>query len=354
MIRILRMYVLPFVLVLPVITGCFESSNDKKFSTNPHYQALVEPSWVDALIKNGNPGTVGSPATYPGNGYVIVFTSWDPRYSTNEVSTTGTGTSFATEGHIPGAVFLDTYSIETGPNSEYGDGYKSPSEPHVKALPDLQAFFATMGITKDKTVIVYADDSITMMTAGRVAWALLYAGVNDVRLLNGGFDEWVKQGYNVDKGSTAWVAAESFGVSTGNTEYIVTTEELQNVIDGDDTGSVIVDDRSWDEYTGASNSYYTFFKEFGRIPTSKWIGDWDAIVSTDHQSFISFEDAERNWIKSGFTPENKMLFYCGGGARSALYTFYAYIMGWPAANYEGGWYLWSTNPANERETGIPK
>ena len=53
-------------------------------------------------------------------------------------------------------------------------------------------------------------------------------------------------------------------------------------------------------------------------------------------------------------PIKKMYFYCGGGARSAMYTFYAYMMGWPAANYEGGWFLWSTNDENDREIGIPE
>jgi thiosulfate/3-mercaptopyruvate sulfurtransferase len=69
---------------------------------------------------------------------------------------------------------------------------------------------------------------------------------------------------------------------------------------------------------------------------------------------MPFQEAAYEWNQKGFTPVKKMYFYCGGGARSAMYTFYAYMMGWPAANYEGGWYLWSTNPANPRETGVPK
>ena len=61
---------------------------------------------------------------------------------------------------------------------------------------------------------------------------------------------------------------------------------------------------------------------------------------------LFFKDAENKWTQDGFTPDKKMYFYCGGGARSALYTFYAYMMGWPAANYEGGWFLWSTDYNN--------
>jgi len=302
-----------------------------------NYQALVHPAWVDDLIKEKNP------PTYPGNGYVIVFTSWWPRWETNEISTTGAGLPFATDGHIPGAIFLDTYSIETGPGSEYGDGYANPSESYVKTLPELQAFFASMGITKDKTVVVYADDDITLMTAGRIAWALLYAGVDDVRVLNGGYDAWVAGGYPVEKGPTAWSPVADFGESPGNLQYLATTEDIQNVINGIDQNGVIVDDRSWDEFTGASNSYYWWFDNRGRIPRAQWIGDWDAIARADHQSFMTYTEAESNWKESGFSPDKKMYFYCGGGARSAQYTFYAYLLGWPAANYEGGWFLWSYN-----------
>ena len=310
-----------------------------------NYQALVHPAWVDALIKGENPDT------YPGNGYVIVFTSWWPRWETGEISTTGAGTPFDTEGHIPGAIFLDTYSIETGPGSEYGDGYGSPSESYVKTIPELQALFANMGITKDTTVVVYADDDITLMTSGRIAWGLMYAGVEDVRVLNGGYDAWVAGGFPVETGPTAWKPVTDFGASAGNLEYLATTEDIQNVIDGIDQNALIVDDRSWDEFTGATNSYYWWFDDIGRIPTAQWIGDWDAVARADNQSFIDYTIAESNWKESGFSPDKKMYFYCGGGARSAMYTFYAYVVGWPAANYEGGWFLWSYDDDNPRETG---
>jgi len=332
------------------LSGCNDSSSSKSDTdqSTPHHEALVSAEWVKDLIDGKKP------ETYPGKGYVIVFTSWWPRWETNEISTTGAGTSFATEGHIPGAIFLDTYSIETGPTSEYGDGYASPSHSYVKSLPVLQAFFASMGINKDKTVVVYADDDISMMGAGRIAWGLLYAGVKDVRILNGSYKAWKDAGYPVETGTTSWKPVQSFGESSGRPDYIATTADVKAVIDGTDTGSTIVDDREYEEFTGESNSYYWWFEEFGRIPTARWIGDWVHIVTEDHQSFIPLEDVAYNWTRDGFTPDKKMYFYCGGGARSAMYTFYAYVMGWPAANYEGGWYLWSTDHNNPRETGIPE
>lgn len=338
------------------ITGCGSSTTTQSSPKllQQHPEALVNPAWIKALIDGGNPGTAGTPNTYPGKGYVIVFTSWYPRWDTNEISTNGAGLPFATAGHIPGAIFLDTYSIETGPTSEYGPGYASPSHSYVKKLPDLQAFFASMGITSDKTVIVYADDDISTMTAGRIAWALLYAGVNDVRILNGGYKSWVAAGYPSETGPAAWTPAASFGDTAGHPEYLATTADLYAVINGSTADAMIVDDREWKEFIGETNSYYWWFDEKGRIPTAKWIGDWVDISSNDRQYFIPFEQATYKWVPAGFSPSKKMYFYCGGGARSAMYTFYAYMMGWPAANYEGGWYLWSTDHNNQRETGVPQ
>ncbi|MDO9262950.1 MAG: rhodanese-like domain-containing protein, partial [Desulfosalsimonadaceae bacterium] len=305
-----------------------------------NYQALVHPAWVDSLIKGKNP------ATYPGNGYVILYTSYEPRYSENR--TDYAGTVYET-GHIPGAIFMDTYSIENGPNSEYGDGYQFPEEGNVNPIPELQDFFGGLGISKDKTVIVYADDDISMMTAGRTAWALLLAGVSDVRILNGSYKAWVAYGGAVETTPNA-PAPVNFGGGEGNPQYLAEADDLHEVIDGTKTDAVIVDDREWAEFVGSSNSYYHYFHEYGRIPTAQWIGDWVEVVRGDNQSLRDFSEVEENWANSGFTTDKTLYFYCGTGWRSGLYTFYAYLMGRPAANYDGGWFQWSYY-SNPRETG---
>ncbi|MBU0991121.1 MAG: hypothetical protein KJ737_01400 [Proteobacteria bacterium] len=305
-----------------------------------NYQALVYPEWVDALIKGENP------PTYPGKGYAILFTSWAARYSENRSDYKGTPYE---AGHIPGAIFLDTYSLENGPNSEYGDGYQAPEEGNAKPVSELQDLFGSLGITTDMTVVVYADDDISMMTAGRMAWSLLLAGVDDVRMLNGNYQAWVSYGGDIETRPNT-LNAVSFGDSSGNPQYLATSNDLNDVIDGTRTDSVIVDDRDWSEFIGDSNSYYPYFHALGRIATARWIGDWVDIVRTDAQTLKPFSEVEKTWIDSGFTSEKTMYFYCGTGWRSGLYTFYAYLMGWPAANYDGGWFEWS-HYNNPSETG---
>ncbi|MEI6126011.1 MAG: rhodanese-like domain-containing protein, partial [Pseudomonadota bacterium] len=184
------------------------------------------------------------------------------------------------------------------------------------------------------------------------AWALLLAGVDDVRILNGNYAAWVAYNGDIEtKPNTP--ASVNFGDDPGNPQYLATKNDLLAVVNGTNTGDVIADDRSWEEYIGDSNSYYPYFHELGRIKTARWIGDWPELTRADFQSLRTYTEVEQKWIDSGFASDKKMYFYCGTGWRSGLYTFYAYLMGWPAANYDGGWFEWSYYD-NPRETGAPK
>lgn len=89
------------------------------------------------------------------------------------------------QGHIPGADYLDTGELE--------------SEPlwNVVAPEALRNVLAAHGIRCDTTVILY---SRTPLAAARVAHILLYAGVQDVRVLDGGWRAWLCAGFPVVSG----------------------------------------------------------------------------------------------------------------------------------------------------------
>ena len=131
-------------------------------------------------------------------------------------------------------------------------------------------------------------------------------------------------------------------------------EQVKIACDGSTANITVTDDRSRDEFTGVTNSYYGYFDEKGRIPCAQWIGDWTELIGSDINTVQSMGIVKKNWEAAGFSPNKKMYFYCGTGWRSGLYSFYAYLLGWPAANYDGGWYEWSTTPGNPRATGEPK
>ena len=293
----------------------------------PNYQALVYPAWVNELI-NG-----GTPTTYPGNGYVVI----------DAMSFRGgDNTDTYDAGHIPQAIHLNIYALEGG----YPDyPYASPAAGNL--LPDiqLQAFIEDMGISKDTTVILYGS---SLTHAGRAAWALMYAGVEDVRILNGGYNAWVDAGYDVETTSNT-PSSVVFGAAVPvYPEYLATTEDVKDFELG--PTSVLADIRRWEEFTGAPGSNtYLHFDDEGRIPGVVWAqnskdyGDTDGTIRTKMETI---------WEDCGITSDKNIIFYCGTGWRSSLAFFYGYLLGYnDIVNYDGGFFGWTWDEDNPVETG---
>ncbi len=102
------------------------------------------------------------------------------------------------EGHIPGALYLDTNWLE------------DPADWNRRSPEALERAVRELGITKDTTVIVYGRDTegdanekwpgrrAGQIAATRALMILRYAGVDDLRLLDGGYDWWVRDGNPVE------------------------------------------------------------------------------------------------------------------------------------------------------------
>ena len=83
-------------------------------------------------------------------------------------------------GHIPGAVNLSGFGGI--PRAANGD---------MAGPEDFARVAGSLGIGNDATVVVYDAPSQMM---GMVAWAFLYYGHQDVRLLDGGYHKWTQEG----------------------------------------------------------------------------------------------------------------------------------------------------------------
>lgn len=123
------------------------------------------PAW---WIKDLNDGK--STENKPRNGYKVVEVAWGPP------------TKYLAS-HIPGALYLNTNDIE-----------EEPLWNHVSDK-DLKHVIENLGITSDTTVILYGRNNLA---AARAAVLMMYAGVKDVRLLNGGWKAWMNAGYPVE------------------------------------------------------------------------------------------------------------------------------------------------------------
>ncbi|HUG49661.1 MAG TPA: rhodanese-like domain-containing protein, partial [Terrimesophilobacter sp.] len=96
------------------------------------------------------------------------------------------------DGHIPGAVYVDLES-ELAAHGEPTEG-RHPL-PAVAALQDAARRW---GLNTGDTVVVY--DDLAGMSAARAWWLLRYAGVEDVRLLDGALSAWQSAGHPLRTG----------------------------------------------------------------------------------------------------------------------------------------------------------
>lgn len=293
------------------------------------FSSVVHPSWLKAVMDYHREGSVSAaPAEYPyarDHKYIVFETQW---------GTIDDATAYKS-GHIPGAFHSNS--------DTYENGY-----PRWFLLPDaeLKAAAGSMGITEDTTVIVYSDSPIF---SARLWWILKYVGVKDVRYLNGGFKGWTAAGYQTETTINEPQAVTYSG--TKKPEYIATTEHVFN--NYSNSNVILSDVRSYDEYIG-KKSGYSYLAAKGRIPSAIWSYDADdssPVYSDPDGSLRSYDEIKTVWSKTGVisaqssnSQKKELIFYCGGGYRSALTFLYAYYMGYDnVRNYSEGWSGWSTD-----------
>jgi 3-mercaptopyruvate sulfurtransferase SseA len=300
-----------------------------------NYEKLVHPGWVRGLIK-GQRG--------------------DKEFEIFHVDF-GVPQEFG-QGHIPGALHLDTNALESAPLWN-----RRPNG-------ELEAALLAHGIAHDKTVVLYGSDTAPdadptqpernagQMAAARAAAILMYAGVEDVRLLDGGFDAWVSAGYEVEIGANEPTPAESFGVPIpGHPEFIIDSQEAKALLA--DPDGVLVSIRSWPEFTGETSGY-SYIAPKGRIAGAVWGNAGSDAYHMQHyrnldNTMRDYHEIEANWRDAGITPDRRVAFYCGTGWRASEAFFCAYLMGWEhIAVYDGGWLEWSQDESNSIERGKPQ
>ncbi|HLR76436.1 MAG TPA: rhodanese-like domain-containing protein, partial [Balneolaceae bacterium] len=263
------------------------------------------------------------------------------------------------KGHIPGAIALDTNLLE----SSEAWNRRSPEELE-EALEDL-------GIRHDTTVVVYGrfsapvydEEEFPGKSAGhlgamRCAAIMMYAGVKDVRILNGGITSWENAGYSLSTDDVSPEPVADFGISIpAHPEYIIDMPEAKQLIQSPEGELVSV--RSRREFIGEYSGYH-YIEKKGRIPGAVFgNGGSDAYHMENYRNFDhtirEASDIIGKWAEIGITPDKRIAFFCGTGWRGSEAFINAYLMGWNnMAVYDGGWYEWSSEPGNPIETGLPE
>lgn len=92
-------------------------------------------------------------------------------------------------GHIPGAVFFDIDGIAD----------RTIGLPHMLPMPgEFSKAVGALGIGDGETVVVY--DGAGLFSAPRAWWTLKAMGHRDVKVLDGGFPKWKREGRAIETG----------------------------------------------------------------------------------------------------------------------------------------------------------
>jgi thiosulfate/3-mercaptopyruvate sulfurtransferase len=223
------------------------------------------------------------------------------------------------QGHVPSARWVD----RTAWSAEFGHGEDAAR--WSKRIGDL-------GIGPESRVVVY-DDNFSK-DAAHVWWMLRYWGVDDVRLLNGGWTGWTAGGHPTDRRKPGGEPVPF--VARGRTERLAIKEQLLCALNG--TNLQILDARTADEYCGNQKLHN---QRAGAIPGAKHL-EWIELVDRQTHRFRAPIDLRRSFAAAGITLDMPTTVYCQSGVRSAVLAFAMELMGArDVHNYHAGWAEWS-------------
>jgi len=230
--------------------------------------------------------------------------------------------------HLPGAVNLYYLDLE---DAEENAKSGQPIFPRL-AASKLEA----LGIARDTPVVVY--DSGNGRAASGVWYILRFIGHEDVRVLDGGFRKWLKEGRPVTQERPA--PAKAVYDVKPRADWALKTEALTP------KKALILDARSIAEYAGKEDGGA---RQAGHIPGARSL-PWDLLAGAV-ETFKPAEEMRRVLAQAGVTPEREIVTYCNPGiGRSTFLLMALEELGYAKVKvYPGSWIEWAADPARPIE-----
>jgi thiosulfate/3-mercaptopyruvate sulfurtransferase len=236
------------------------------------------------------------------------------------------------EGHLPGAVFVDLDTELADPPSREAGRHPLPS------LQRLQGAARRWGIRTGDAVVAYDDSG--GLAAARAWWLLRWAGLDDVRLLDGGLAAWRRAGGPVETGEI--VREPGDVVLTGGGMPTLNADEAAAL---PRRGGLLLDARAAERYRGEVEPVD---RRAGHVP-----GALSAPTTENLADDGTFVPAAvlRERFRSWGAQDRPVGVYCGSGVTAAHQVAALAEAGIDAALWPGSWSQWSAVPDRPAATG---
>ena len=228
-------------------------------------------------------------------------------------------------GHVPGAVYVDL-DHQLARHGEPADG-RHP----LPSIEALQVAARTWGIDDDSTVVVYDDQG--NLAAARAWWLLTYAGVADVRVLDGGLQGWTGSDRSLETGDAA-PAQGTVTLSYGHLPVV----DADEVLDVAAKGSLL-DARAPERYRGETEPIDPVA---GHIPGAINTPTGENLAADGR--FLDPATLRSHFVAAGVDPDRPVATYCGSGVTAAHNIVALTLAGFTPALYPGSWSQWSNQP----------
>lgn len=227
--------------------------------------------------------------------------------------------------HLPGAVYVDM-NTDLAAHANPSDG-RHP-------LPTQGSFeraARAWGLEEGESVVVY--DDAAGMAAARAWWLLRHAGVEDVRILDGGLGAWRAAGAPLE-GGVVEPTPSDIELSWGHMGMIDADEAADFPAHG-----VLLDARAGERYRGESEPIDPRAGHMpGAVsaPTAENLGDGGV--------FLAAHVLRERFAAIGVDGSRPVAVYCGSGVTAAHEIAALAVAGIDAALYPGSWSQWSNDP----------
>ncbi|KQQ11248.1 sulfurtransferase [Rathayibacter sp. Leaf296] len=236
------------------------------------------------------------------------------------------------EGHLPGAVYVDL-------DHELAEhGAPEQGRHPLPSVERLQEAARRWGLRQGRSVVVY--DDLKNLSSARAWWLLRYAGVADVRLLDGSLRAWTGSGRPLE---------------TGPVEHPEGDVELRYgalpVLDIDDAAAlpghgVLLDARAPERFRG---DVEPIDPRAGHIPGAR---NAPATANVDDSGrFLPADELRARFESLGVSGDAPVGVYCGSGVTAAADAVALTLAGFAPLVFPGSWSQWSSTPGRPVAVG---